>query len=182
MTTPTTADPSPPPRHLDEPPAYYGMGWRWVQGAPPKDGECHHCTYGGPRDRGRATADPSGKPVAFTAYRPAAAPHAFYACADHVVQWEGDKGVTILRGVWRRDRLLDGRGLPVDLGHLHLQTAFLDVEAPSARYLAQGAMAAVPGLAPCPWCRASCETDGDSMLAVCTADPAHRVVWVPWGG
>jgi hypothetical protein len=36
---------------------------------------------------------------------------------------------------------------------------------------------------PCPWCHTEMfNTSQDHYLAICSKDPAHQVIWLPWGG
>lgn len=60
-----------------------------------------------------------------------------------------------------------------------------EVVAPREHARDKGAIAAMLGLAPCPWC--DCRMDDTftrnyPMIAVCTLNPKHIVEWLPWPG
>ncbi len=165
-------------------PIMYGQGWRWVL-ADASTNEpiyCFKCKYGGPVVEGRATPSPSGAPIAYTYYKPAPKPYAHYSCETHYDGTTTDPGYISVPGVWVVQRIVDKRGIPVDRGHLHPETDYYMVHEPNSRAKAQGAMASTPGGFPCPWCNSSCTEEGRTYIAVCDADPMHRVEWMPWGG
>lgn len=185
-----TAKPTYPIRMLSAHDSMYGMGWQWIT-APQdyvdptyhKPPGCFKCLYGGPTVGGRGTHDPSGKPISYTYYRPTsnrrACPYPHYSCEPHYGNtW--DPGYVAVPGVWVVKRIIDKRGLPVDMGHLHPEIDYYMVQEPSY-HLGEGAMASMPGGMPCPWCLSKCDYS-DSSLAFCLEDPTHIFEWVPWGG
>lgn len=46
----------------------------------------------------------------------------------------------------------------------------------------EGALVAIPGGLPCPWCGATCVEIDQTMIAVCQRNPLHKVEWMVWGG
>ena len=59
---------------------------------------------------------------------------------------------------------------------------FGKVHSPSLGAMKQGAIVALPGLAPCPWCDSPMKEQDQSYIAVCENNPKHIVEWLPWGG
>lgn len=172
----------------------FGMGWKWVRATPNHVDPltkgpltCFHCQYGGPRVDGKSTPDPSGQTIFYTYYRPSTGfrsrtkMYAHYSCLPHFGKtW--DSGYVAVPGAWVVEPIIDKRGLPVDIGHLHPDIEYYMAHEPDYHALRKGAMASMPGGMPCPWCMSRCHDLGGDMIATCENDPTHIVEWIPWGG